>query len=316
MKIVSLLPSATEIICSLGLSSQLVGISHECDHPDNITHLPRLTSSSINPQGKSREIHDSVENLIQNTLSVYDLNLDLLRNLKPDVIITQDICDVCAVPLAQVKEACRQILGPQIKIIALQPTRLDDIWNDMQMVAEATSQMEMYNNFKSDIDRRIQTIRERVSSSEAPKKSILTIEWMDPVMVGGMWVPDMIEIVAGEYLFASPGQHAMTTSMEQLESINPDVVVVKPCGFKLDQTVRDLDVLKETVPWQRWDIFQTDNIFLVDGNAYFNRPGPRIIDSLEILAFCAHPGLFHDFGEIYQQKIIRLDPELNISKSV
>ena len=316
MKIVSLLPSATEIICALGLSSQLVGISHECDHPDDITHLPRLTSSSINPQGKSREIHDSVENLIQKTLSVYDLNLDLLQNLKPDVIITQDICDVCAVPLNQVEEACKEIFGAQVKILSLRPHRLDDIWSDMQMVAEATSQMEMYNKFRSAVDRRIQTIRERISSSEAPKKNILTIEWMDPVMVGGMWLPDMIEIVAGEYLLAAPGKHAMTADKEQLRSVDPDVIVVKPCGFKLDQTIRDLDVLKETVPWERWDIFQTDNIFLVDGNAYFNRPGPRIIDSLEILAFCAHPGLFPDFGKNYQQKIIRLNPGLKFSEPV
>ncbi|GJL79279.1 MAG: cobalamin-binding protein [Nitrospinaceae bacterium] len=298
----------------MGLSSQLVGTSHECDHPDNIAHLPKLTSSSIHSQGKSREIHDSVENLIQNTLSVYDLNLDLLRTLKPDLIITQDICDVCAVPLPQVEEACKKVLGPGIQIITLQPKRLQDIWDDMQKVAEMTDRQEAFHNFKSDVDRRIQAIRDRIASSEAPKKRILTIEWMDPVMVGGMWVPDMIEMVAGEYLLASPGQHAMTADQEQLRSIDPDVVVVKPCGFKLDQTVRDFGTLKEAIPWEQWEIFRTDNIFLVDGNAYFNRPGPRIIDSLEMLAFCAHPERFRDFGELYNQKIIRLDPGLKLRK--
>lgn len=312
MRIVSLLPSATEIICSLGLSSQLVGVSHECDHPDNITHLPRLTSSSINHLGKSREIHDSVEGLIKKTLSVYDLDLELLQKLNPDVIITQDICDVCAVPLPQVEEACRKVLGPEVQIITLKPTRLNDIWSDIQKTAEATRQLKAYQKLKSDVDRRIQAIRERISSSKAPKKSILTVEWVDPLMVGGMWVPEMIEIVQGEYLFASPGQHAMTVNKEQLEGIQPDVVVVKPCGFKLDQTVRELDALRESIPWEQWEIFRTDNIFLVDGNAYFNRPGPRIIDSLEILAFCTHPEIFPEFGDIYKQDIIRLGPELNL----
>ena len=316
MKIVSLLPSATEIVCSLGLTSQLVGISHECDHPDGIQHLPRLTSSSIDHLGKSREIHDSVENLITNTLSVYDLNLDLLRTLEPDVIVTQDICDVCAVPLKQVEEACRKVLGPEIKIITLKPRLLDDIWGDMKTVAEATDRMENYKKFMSAVDERIETIRKVIAASAPPKKSILTIEWVDPVMVGGMWVPEMIDMVDGEYLLASPGQHAMTADKEQLRGINPEVVVVKPCGFKLDQTVRELDALKETVPWEEWDVFQTDNIFLVDGNAYFNRPGPRIIDSLEILAFCTHPGLFPEFGNTYQQCIIRLDPGLKLNVSV
>ncbi len=312
MKLVSLLPSATEIVCELGLSSSLVGISHECDYPENIAHLPHLTASSINTQGKSRAIHQSVEDLLKNTLSVYDLDLELLKTLQPDTIITQDICDVCAIPFAEVEKGCQQVLDNDVSIISLKPHRLNDIWQDMAKVAKSLGRMQDFAKFESSLHQRMQHIQKKIQSSGAPKKSVLTIEWMDPVMIGGMWVPEMIDIVGGEYLFAEPGQHARTVSAQQLREINPDVVVIKPCGFKLEQTVRELDTLRKTIPWESWQVTQSDRVFLVDGNAYFNRPGPRILDSLEILAHCAHPALFPEFAKTYQNAFIRLTPDLKL----
>ncbi len=313
MRLVSLLPSATEVVCQLGLKSHLVGISHECDYPATVSHLPRVTASKINAQDSSRRIHDSVEELIRQTLSVYDLDLKLLDTLSPDFVITQDICDVCAVPFAQVESACRQVLGEQTQLISLRPHRLADIWKDIHHVAEKLDRLEDYSRFQESVDKRIAVIEGTISASGVEtKKKVLTIEWMDPVMVGGMWVPEMIDIVQGEALFAAAGEHARTVTRAELETIDPDVVVVKPCGFKLRQSMGELDVLKACAPWEKWTACRTGNVFLIDGNAYFNRPGPRILDSIEILAYCTHPDLFPELGDEYTASIVRMNPDLTI----
>lgn len=306
MKIVSLLPSATEIVCRLGLESSLVGVSHECDYPAPVTHLPRLTASKINPRKSSSEIHRSVAELLKSAISVYDLNLDLFRSLQPDWVITQDLCDVCAVSFQQVEDACRQVCEKDTKIISLRPNKLNDIWQDVARVAESLGVRNRYEDFQRDVDRRIEDIQTRLRSAPA-KKKILTIEWLDPVMIGGMWIPEMIEIAGGEVLLAESGQPASTVGEEQLRAIDPDVVIVKPCGFKLEQTLREMAGEKFSIPWEGWKACRTKNIFLVDGNTYFNRPGPRIIDSLEILAGCAHPDLFPEFTEKYKSSIRRMD---------
>ncbi len=313
MRLVSLLPSATEVVCELGLKSYLVGISHECDYPATVAHLPRVTASKVNASDTSRGIHDSVEALIRQALSVYDLDLDLLDTLNPDFVITQDLCDVCAVPLGQVETACREVLGEQTRLITLRPQRLKDIWDDIRRVAEVLGRQEDCERFLESVDGRIAAIEDTLNADGVKeKKRILTLEWMDPVMVGGLWVPEMIGIAGGEALFAAAGEKARTVNRGELDTINPDVVIVKPCGFKLGQTIRELDRLKACAPWDNWKATQNGNVFLVDGNAYFNRPGPRILDSIEILAYCAHPEVFPELGDIYASSIIRLGPALSI----
>ncbi len=312
MKIGTLLPSATEIVCMLGLDKNLVGISHECDFPASITHLPKLTSSSIGKHRNSEDIHRSVEDLLKNSLSVYDLNLELLGSLKPDYLITQDLCDVCAVSFSQVEDACKQVLGPDTKIISLRPQRLNDIWEDVRHVAQELGAIPAYDKFKQDVERRIEYIRNKLAGNPSAKQSVLTIEWFGPVMIGGLWVPEMIDIAGGSYLLASPGERAFRATRENLTGINPDVVIVKPCGFKLDQTLQELDTLKNNVPLEDWTAYQENNIFTVDGNAYFNRPGPRILDSLEILSYCLHPEIFPEFLEKYGHALIRLEPGLQV----
>jgi len=312
MRIISLLPSATEIVCQLGLENHLVGVSHECDYPASVNNLPRLTSSGINHYAKSRDIHRSVEEILRNSISVYDLDLQRLKSLDPDYIITQDLCDVCAVSFQQVQQACEQEFGKKARIISLKPCWLHDIWDDLEHVADVLGATDSYRSFKSKVDRKIKTIRNVVQDGPEFNKNILTVEWLDPVFVGGMWVPEMIEIVGGSFMLAERGQKARQVIREDLDKIEPDVVIFKPCGFKLEQTVKEMDLIKNTFPWEKWPALKNSGVYLVDGNAYFNRPGPRILDSLEILAHCTHPGLFPEFGDKYKSSIIKIESGFNV----
>lgn len=303
MKLVSLLPSATEIVAKLGLEKNLAGVSHECDYPESVASLPKLTSSSINTKSSSADIHQSVMEVMKNAVSVYDLDVELLKSLQPDFIITQDICDVCAVSFEQVEQACQKVLDKNTRIISLKPKRLNDVWDDVQNVADQLSVSEKAREFREDVERRSHEIKTREKNGSKPK--VLTIEWIDPIYIGGMWLPEMIDIVGGEVCLAQSGIPAPVVSKEDLEKIEPDVVVVKPCGYKLDQTLKELELLRQQMPdWKK-----APRVYLIDGNSYFNRPGPRILDSLEILAYCTHPNLFPEFGERYAKSIIELDKE-------
>ncbi len=304
MKLVTLLPSATEIVARLGLEKNLVGVSHECDFPETVASLPKLTSSRINTDLSSGNIHQSVIEVMKSAVSVYDLDIELLKTLQPDFIITQDLCDVSAVSFEQVEKACQEVFDKNTRIISLKPKMLGDIWDDVQNVADKLSVSEKGREFKTEAEARIKAVQTRCENSIAPK--VLTIEWLDPIYIGGMWLPEMINIVGGQVCIAKSGQLAPIVKKEELSKIEPDVVVVKPCGYKLDQTLKELELLREQLPdWEN-----PPRIYLVDGNSYFNRPGPRILDSLEILAYCTHPALFTDFGERYKTGIIELGSEL------
>ncbi len=307
MKLVSLLPSATEILVKLGLEKNLVGVSHECDYPETVQSLPRLTSTRVNPSLDSSAIHKSVLEVMRNAVSVYDLDVELLKSLKPDFIVTQDLCDVCAVSFSQVEQACRELLGA--KIISLKPKKLGDIWNDVLSTAETLGVKQKGQQFLEEVDERVKFVRDRLADCGNEKPNVLTIEWIEPIYVGGMWLPEMIDIAGGRVCIAEIGQPAPVVDREALTQINPDVVMVKPCGYKLDQTLKEMELLKNQIPWQDW---QTPRFYLVDGNSYFNRPGPRILDSLEILAHCTHPDLFPEFGETYSAGIIPLQPGLEL----
>jgi len=298
MRLVSLLPSATEILVKLGLEKNLVGVSHECDYPETVQSLPRLTSTRANPSLDSAGIHNSVLEVMKNAVSVYDLDVELLKSLKPDFIVTQDLCDVCAVSFSQVDEACRELLD--CKIISLRPKKLGDVWSDVLRTAETLDVKQKGYQFQEEVDERVQAVRDRLVDWGNERPKILTIEWIDPIYVGGMWLPEMIHIAGGQVCIAESGQPAPIVSREDLAKIDPDVVVVKPCGYKLDQVLKEVDLLKKQIP--TWS--NPPRVYLVDGNAYFNRPGPRILDSLEILAHCTHPDLFPEFGEQYAEGLI------------
>jgi iron complex transport system substrate-binding protein len=301
MKLVSLLPSATEILVKLGLEKYLVGVSHECDYPKSIESLPRLTSTRINPMLDSSTIHKSVLNVIKDSLSIYDIDIKLLKVLDPDFIITQDLCDVCAVSFSQVEEACQELVSA--KIISLKPKTLADIWVNVKSLAEQFSIEDKGFDFCNEVELRISAVQDRLTRKKFVTPNILTIEWIDPIYVGGMWLPEMINIVGGQACIAKSGQPAPVVNRDTLAKINPDIVIVKPCGYSLPQNLNEISLIKKQLPWQEWTKESETRLYLVDGNSYFNRPGPRILDSLEILAYCTHPGFFPEFGEKYVDSI-------------
>ncbi len=305
VRIVSLLPSATEIVCALGGRAQVVGRSHECDYPPGIEQVPVLTSARIGPIARSKAIDTAIREVLKSALAVYDIDVEKLRESRPDVIVTQDLCDVCAVSLDDVRAAVARLAKRDVAIANLHPTRLADVWTDIQHVADAIGRPDAGREVVSDLAARVARIGARASAA-AERPRVLSIEWIDPVMVGGMWMPELIALAGGEPLVTRPGEHAPTLTKEQLATLDPDVILVKPCGFDLERTLAELAVLRETLPWTSWGGIAERRVYVADGNAYFNRPGPRIVESLEILAACAHPGVFRDFADKHRRSFVRL----------
>jgi iron complex transport system substrate-binding protein len=290
VRIASLLPSATEIVCALGARAELVGRSHECDFPPGVEDVPVLTSARIGPLPSSRAIDASVRNVLKDALAIYDIDVEGLRAARPDVVVTQDLCDVCAVSLHDVRAAVARLARQDVAIVNLHPMRLDDIWGDIARVAEAIGRAAAGARAVAALRARVAGIARRAAMAP-PRLRVLTIEWIAPVMVGGMWMPELIALAGGEALVTRPGEHAPTLDRDALAALDPEVVLVKPCGFPLQRTIEELDVLREGLP-RAWRA----RVYLADGNAFFNRPGPRIVESLEILAACLHPELFEDFA--------------------
>ena len=290
MRIASLLPSATEIVCALGSRTELVGRSHECDFPPGVEDVPVLTSARIGPLPSSRAIDRAVRDVLRDALAIYQIDVEGLRRAQPDVIVTQDLCSVCAVSLDDVRAAVARLARQEVTIVNLHPTRLEDVWSDIFRVAEAIGLAGIGRQVVADLRERVAGIERRAASVRG-RPRVLTIEWIDPVMIGGMWMPELVTLAGGEPLVTRPGDHAPTLDRERLAALDPDVVLVKPCGFGLERTLEELDVLREALP-RSWRA----RVYLADGNAYFNRPGPRMVESLEILAACVHPDAFADFA--------------------
>ena len=303
LRIASLLPSATEMVCALGAESELVGVSHECDWPPTVVGRAVLTTSKIKVLAKSGEIDRDVRSLLKNALAVYDIDDGALAQAAPDVIVTQDLCDVCAVSFDDVVAAARRVARADVRIVNLHPTVLADIWADIRKVAEALGREREAAAVLADMDRRVAHVKQRAATwlarrgASAPP-NVLTVEWIDPVMVGGTWMPELVTLAGGRPLVTEPGQHAPTLTSQQLRALDPapDVVVVKPCGFPLERLVQEAATLEALLGPLPWPAVREGRVWIADGNAYFNRPGPRIVDSLEILAACVHPEAFADLA--------------------
>jgi iron complex transport system substrate-binding protein len=308
-RVASLLPSATEIVCAVGAEGDLVGISHECDFPKSVRHLPVLTRARLRPVRTSREIDREVRSVLQDALAVYEIELARLEAARPDVIVTQDLCDVCAVSFDDVRAATATLFHQPIRIVNLHPTRLDDIWADFGRVAEALGRETQAAAVVTELQERCAAITRR-TLGRAERPRVVSIEWLDPVMLGGMWMPELIKRAAGVPLVTRPGDHAPTLTRDALLDLTPDVVLIKPCGFPLHRTIEELSLLPTSLPWRSWRAVQEGRVYVADGNAYFNRPGPRIVESLEILAACLHPEAFEDFRSRHGDSVIRLDTDL------
>jgi len=246
VRIASLLPSATEIVCALGARAELVGRSHECDFPPGLEDVAVLTSARVGPLPSSKAIDASVRSVLRDALAIYDIDVEGLRAARADVIVTQDLCDVCAVSLHDVRAAVARLARQDVAIVNLHPMRLEDIWGDIARTAEAIGRAAAGARVVAELRARVADIARRAAMARA-RPRVVTIEWIAPVMVGGMWMPEVIALAGGEALVTRPGQHAPTLDRDALAALDPEVVLVKPCGFPLQRTVEELDVLREGI---------------------------------------------------------------------
>ena len=301
LRVLSLLPSATELVCQVGGEDNLVGISHECDWPASIRGLPRVTASKVDLSPSSWRIDQDVRALLTHLLAVYDLDTEALRRLRPDLIVTQDLCDVCAVSYADVERACRELL-PDARIVNLHPTCWSEVLDDLQAVATAMGVPERGQIEVAALEARRRAIAER-SARLGSRPKVLTIEWLAPVMIGGTWMPELVEAAGGAALVTRTGQHAPTLSREQLLALEPapEVLLIKPCGFELERSASERELIAELLQGLDWPAIESGRVWIADGNAFFNRPGPRLLESIEILAACIHPEEFADFAERHRE---------------
>ena len=286
-RIVSLLPSSTEIICKLGFSDHLIGVSHECDYPNSIVGLPVLTKPRFSPHGTSIEIDDRVQDLLKKGLSVYDVDATLLRDLSPDLIVTQAQCDACAVSLNEVQDIVSKWTENQTKIISLVPKTLNDVWLDFDRVAKAMDVSESTSMINSEILERLGILKNKLKEVKK-KPTVLCIEWIDPLMVAANWVPELVTIAGGINLLSERGSHSHSSSWENVLASNPDFIIIMPCGFSIKRTLEEINLLQNKTGWKNLKAVKNNKVYVVDGNQYFNRPGPRLIDSAEILAEIFH----------------------------
>jgi iron complex transport system substrate-binding protein len=292
-RIISLLPSATEIVAALGLTDALVGRSHECDYPPEIQRLPICTEARLNSQKNSAQIDADVRSLIQSALSIYQLKLEVIEQLQPTHIITQDQCDVCAVNFPEVEKAVTQLIHSQPQIISLQPNRLADVWADIKRVADILGVLG--EPTLGEINSQINAIAQKTQSLDNNRPRVVALEWTEPLMSAGNWIPELIEIAGAKPLLCEAGKHSPYLQWEDLIAANPDFIIIMPCGFDLGRTEKESQVLRQNPAWLNLQAVMNNKVFITDGNAYFNRPGPRLLDSLKILAEIFHPECFN-FG--------------------
>jgi iron complex transport system substrate-binding protein len=291
MRICSFLPSATEIVYTLELDENLVGVTHECDYPPEAKSKPRVISSLINPEDlTSYEIDKAVSENYRAGKSTYIVDAEMLRKTNPDIILTQGLCDVCAVSGNQVIEAVT-ILGHSPRIISLEPNTLDEILNTILIVGEATERIEKAQDCVNQLKSRIDSVKS-VLSEEKDRPRVFCMEWLDPPYVAGHWVPQMVEIAGGDYGFEKAGRPSFKVSWEEVFNFAPQVIILMPCGFNIERTLKEVDNLASNEFWHRLPAVRKGHVYLVDANSYFSRPGPRIVDGLEIVAKILHPELW------------------------
>lgn len=290
-RVVSLIASATEIVCALGAREWLVGRSHECDFPQDVTRLPQLTEPKFPVEGTSYEIDERVKAILQEGLSVYRVDAEKLEALAPDVIVTQDHCEVCAVSLKDVEQAVRTLVQHAATIVSLKPDTLADIWNGIEEVASALGLESEGARVVAELKARMQAIADRTATART-RPCVALIEWIEPLMAGGNWMPELVRSAGGHDLFAEAGKHSPWLDWEEIVAADPDVIVAHPCGFDIARTLQDMPLLARRAGWRDLKAVRAARVFVADGNQYFNRPGPRIVESLEILAEILHPELF------------------------
>jgi iron complex transport system substrate-binding protein len=295
IRIVSLLPSATEILFNLGLSEQIVAVTHECDYPDAAGTKPRITRSLLRPDMTSGEIDTAVSSQLgSDAHSLYSIDRALLAELAPDLIVTQQLCEVCAVDYGEVLDAIQE-LPKTPQVLNLEPMSLDDVLGDIKTVGEATGQQAEARQFVSALEQRIERVRTAVERAET-RPTVAFLEWIDPLFRGGHWNPELVRLAGGSDPLGNEGMPSTRMEWQEVLDAQPDVMVISCCGFDEQRTRQDLPALEALPGYPDLPCARNGRVYVVDGSAYFSRPGPRLVDSLEILAGFIHPELFARVG--------------------
>ena len=293
-RIVSLLPSATEIVASVGHKDGLVGRSHECDFPLGVETLPICTRPRVNLDGTSLEIDRKVKEIVGKVLSVYEVLNDALKDASPEVIVTQNLCEVCAVSLPDVEAAVSDWVGGEIDIISLNAESTSAVFDDIRRVADALNAVEAGAEVVDRMQNRFAEITERAASLD-DRPGVACIEWAEPLMAAGNWIPEFVEAAGAENLFGRAGEHSPWLEWEALLDADPAVIILMPCGYDLERTREEADLLARDSRWADLQAVRSGRVYVTDGNAFFNRPGPRLKESLEMMAEMIHPDHF-SFG--------------------
>jgi iron complex transport system substrate-binding protein len=293
MRIVSLIASSTEIVCALGLEQQLVGRSHECDYPTEVTQLPVLSRPRVHADGSGAAIHEEVQSLVTDGLSIYEIDADLLTSLRPSLIITQDHCAVCAVSLEDVQSVVCGLTGHNTRVCTLHPNSWAEVLADIQRIGDATGVPERARALVDEMEGQIMVLEKRTTLhlKDRARPRVALLEWLEPPMLAGCWMPELARRVGCDVVHISERPEFEVVGWDDLERLDPDVVVISPCGYPLQKTVKELQnpVLSESL--RRLRAVRDGRCFLADGNALFSRPGPRLVDSAQLLAQMAHPDL-------------------------
>ena len=291
MRIVSLLPSTTEIVCALGLKDSLVGITHECDYPASVLDKPRLTASRISQETMtSAEIDHAVRSQLDGHGSIYDLDEVRLRELNPDLILTQELCDVCAVSYQTVQRAAR-LFDAEVRVISLEPNTIGDILENIRMVGDLTGRQSAAEKLVDDLNRRLDRVRELTAHIDRRPRTLM-LEWLEPAFAPGHWVPEQVAIAGGEQGFGQAGRPSTTTTAEEIRAYAPEVIVLIPCGYYKEDILRQLPHANLPAGWNELPAVKNGEVWATDATSYFSRPGPRVVEGVEILARILHPEIF------------------------
>jgi iron complex transport system substrate-binding protein len=290
MRIVTTLPSATELVAALDLEP--VGVSHECDHPPGVESLPSITRSRIDADASSEEIDRQVLEIGETDDGVYELDVDLLDELDPDLIVTQGMCDVCAVDEAVVADALAEI-GADPQVLTVDPHTVDDVLTDLERLGRATGRAERAREVRAGLEDRISSVQDRTADvADRNRLRVAVFDWTDPVMIAGHWTAELVDRAGGEYGLADVGQRSTPREWEEIREYDPELVIVAPCGFDLAQTAANRTDLTAREGWDDLAAVRNDRVWAMDGHHYLNRPGPRLVDTLEALAPIVQPDRF------------------------
>lgn len=291
LKIISLLPAATEIVCALGLEQQLIGRSHECDYPESIQKLPVCSSAKFLSGSDSAAIDAQVKEILSEALSIYTIDRELIKSLAPDIIITQAQCEVCAVNLNDVEKALNDLMDKECRLISLSPGGLQDIFKDISYLAEELNAQQSGVELLELAEERTDIIRHKLKFI-TQKPTVVCIEWLSPLMLAGNWTPEIVEIAGGIPVLSEKNKHSAYVDYQLIREADPDILVIMPCGFSVQRTLQEINLLLELPGWTELKAVKEQRVYIVDGNQFFNRSGPRITDSIEIMAEIINPKQF------------------------